>query len=423
VREGDPPDPVPLSAVYRATFFVRFGFGLIVAVFAAYIAGRSVGLGAGDVGTVGLVSAAAPIGEFSTVLFSGVASDRYGRFPVLLSGMAAAAALLVLVSLVRLPLPLAAFNLLFGVSSGAILASSLAVVADRVEREHRGLAMGRFDAVNLLGWILGFAVGFGLLGVLPNAELPWIFRGGAALLAVGLLYTRRLLRDRPEGRRPGTFDWGRIRDAIARREVLLVTLPWLVIYMLIGTGFVFLGSASTGAGVPATYLALLIGGGGLVLLLTQPYFGRLADRHGRMRLMGVGTGGFVALLASVGLLASFGPRPALLGVAGVSVLFALAYGPAALASLGDLSKAISRGTTMAVYTLVISLGMLLGLLVSTSLFSRFGTVGIDVFLAGVAIGLVALTTLRWHDLRTGRGVEYVEEGAGTVAASPKAGGS
>ena len=90
-----------------------------------------------------------------------------------------------------------------------------------------------------------------------------------------------------------------IRTAF-RREILLVTLPWLVIYLLLGTLFVFLGGASTAVGLPTWELGALIGGGGLILLATQPYFGQLADRFGRMRLMGIGTLGFIGVLTGAG---------------------------------------------------------------------------------------------------------------------------
>ncbi|MCI4350469.1 MAG: MFS transporter [Thermoplasmata archaeon] len=388
-----------LRAVLGATFFVRFGFGLTVSVFAAYILGRSSGLDADTVGLVGVIAALSPIGEFSTVVLSGLAADRYGRFPVLFGGMAVAAAVLAVVSFTRAAWALAPLNLVFGVASGAILAPSLAVVADRAKATERGREMGRFDAVNLLGWILGFAIGFGLLGLVPNHVLPWVFRLGAALLFAGLVVARYSVGGQGARGRPTTFDLARVRAAILRRDVLLVVLPWLVIYMLIGTAFVFLGTASTGAGIPATYLAAVIGGGGLVLLATQPYLGHLADRYGRFRLMTVGTVGFVLLMAIAALLSTYGPLPVLLGAAGVSILLALAYGPAALAALTDLSEQLTRATTMAVYTLMISLGMITGLAASTGLFAALGAVGLDLFFGSIAAALVVLTGLRYVDLR------------------------
>ncbi|MCI4317380.1 MAG: MFS transporter [Thermoplasmata archaeon] len=389
-----------LRAVFGATFFVRFSFGITLAVFASYVASRSIGLDTAAVGTIGIVSALSPVGEFSTVLLSGAAADRYGRFPVLLAGTLTAAAVMGLVSTSRSPYFLGAANLAFGVASGAILASSLAVVADRAEVDQRGLAMGRFDAVNLLGWILGFAVGFAALGTLSNSQLPLVFLGASALLALGFLLAWRMTRGDPESTtgRPAIDVAFLIRTAV-RRDVLVVTLPWLVIYLLLGTLFVFLGTAATGAGIPATELAVVIGVGGSLLLITQPIFGRMADRFGRFRLMAVGTVGFVGVLIGAGWLATDGVSIPALALLGASALPALAYGPAALAALADLSRALSRATTMAIYTLTISLGMLIGLLVSTTLYSHYGPEGLDVFFGAIALGLVALTMVRYYDVR------------------------
>jgi MFS family permease len=393
----------PLVAVFSATFFVRFAFGITVAVFASYILGRSTGLGQGNVGTVGLVSALAPIGEFSTVLLSGVAADRYGRFPVLFSGMGGAAALFAGVATTRSPLLLGGLNLLFGVASGAILAASLAIVADRSGADERGLEMGRFDAMNLFGWVAGFAFGFGILGVVANSWLSYAFVAGAALLVAGLALAALLVRGLPIRQSRKGLALREVFEQAFRRGVLLVTLPWLVIYMLIGTALVFLGTAAKGAGVAPVDLALVIGGGGAILVVTQPYFGRLADRRGRMRMMTIGVIGFVALMALASLLVAYGPKPELLGGLGVSVLVALAYGPAALAALADLTVEMSRATTMAIYSLTISLGMVTGLLVSTQLYAYLGNVGLYLFFGGVAVTLVALTAVRYRVLTTGPG--------------------
>jgi MFS family permease len=389
-----------LRAVFGATFFVRFAFGITLAVFASYIASRSIGIDSSAVGTIGLVSALAPVGEFSTVLLSGVAADRYGRFRVLFAGTVTAAVLMAVVSSTRNPVLLGAANLVFGVASGAILAASLAVVADRAETDHRGLAMGQFDAVNLLGWILGFAAGFAALGTLPNGKLGYVFLGAAALLAVGFLFAWRTTRYDPEGAlAPTTIDVRFLLRTALRRDVLVVTLPWLVIYLLLGTLFVFLGTAATGAGISPLLLGAVIGFGGSLLLVTQPLFGRMADRYGRFRLMGIGTVGFVGVLAGAGWLATSGFNYPAIAVLAVSVLPALAYGPAALAALADLSRALSRATTMAIYTLTIALGMLIGLLVSTTLYSRFGAPGLDAYFGGIAAALVGLTLVRYHDLK------------------------
>ena len=391
-----------LAAVFTATFFVRFAFGITVAVFASYLAGRSSGLSGGEVGTAGFVSALAPIGEFSTVLFAGAAADRWGRFPVLFAGMAAAALLFLGISTTRAVLPLSAANLAFGVASGAILAASLAVIADRAAVDARGYEMGRFDAMNLFGWIAGFAFGLGLEEALPNSELGVVFLAGAAAILLGLLAGGALVRREAPTPRPPAFDLRRVLRSAFRSTVLVVTLPWLAIYSLIGTALVFLGPAAEGIGIRPGYLAVAIAAGGAVLVVSQPYFGRLADRAGRTTMMTVGAAGFVLVLLCASLLARYGVSlPLLVGV-GLGVALALAYGPAALAALADLAIAQGRATTMAIYSLTISLGMFVGLLASTTLYRDYGTSGLYPYFGAIGAVLVGLTVVRWLEAARAR---------------------
>ena len=395
-----------LLAVFGATFFVRFAFGITLAVFASYILGRLSNLSGDDQGTVGLIAAMAPIGEFSTVLLSGIATDRIGRFPVLFGGMATAAVLFGLVASTRSVVALGALNFVFGIASGAILASSLAVIADRSSANERGLEMGRFDAMNLAGWLGGFAFGIAILGLIQGQHLtvgflPVVFVLGSATLAVGLIFAWSLLRRVPPAVPGQGFPVSDVLRAAFRRSVLLVTLPWLVVYMLIGYVLVFVGSASAGVGFSDLYLAAGIGGGGVLLVVSQPRFGRLADRYGRSRMMNIGVAGFVGVMLFASLLIAFGPLPELLAGLAVTALAALAYGPAALAALADLALALSRGTTMAIYSLTISLGMILGLVVGTQLVERLGSTGYYAFFGGIAVALVVLSGFRQSEVRIG----------------------
>ncbi len=393
-----------LVAVFGATFFVRFAFGITLAVFATYIAGRSTGLSGAETALVGLVSAMASVGEFSTVLVSGIVADRVGRLPVLFGGMAAAAGLFALVALTRSPWALGGIDFFFGISSGAILAASLAVIADRSGSGERGLEMGRFDAMNLAGWLGGYALGIGILGALPIASLRYVFVLGAAVLLGGILLAGVLVHRLPRGPSAPGMPIGDIIRTAFRRGVLLVTLPWLVIYMLLGYVLVFFGSGassiSSSTGLPLTYIALAIAGGGALLVISQPRFGSLADRFGRLRLMTVGVIGFVGAMGFASALLAYGVQIPLLVGLGISAVAALAYGPAALASLADLSISLSRATTMAIYSLTISLGMILGLVGATQLSGRFGNGGLYLFFGTIAAALVILTMARYVDARS-----------------------
>ena len=405
VAEAARPEPPEVSAVLGATFFVRFAFGITTAVFASYLAGYDTGLQPTEIGVIGLVTAMASVAEFSTVVFSGLAADHWGRWPVLGIGMVLAAATTLGFTVTRSPIALGALNFGFGVASGAILAASLAVVADDAPRHRRGHEMGRFDAVNLAGWIVGFAVGFAALGLLPNPQLLWVFPVGTGLLAVAIVFAALRLHTAPWRARSGTSPgpWKDVEVFLAssgvsaariRRQIAVVIAPWLVIYMLIGTVLVFLASSAGSVGISPLYLAGGIAAGGLALTVTQPAFGTLADRFGTTRLMVVGTAGFVAVLAGAGWITTYGLSVLGIAVTAVGAILALGYGPAALAALAELTRATSRATTMAVYSLSISLGMTIGLFASTQLYSALGVHGLDAFFALLAAALIALVVVR-----------------------------
>lgn len=395
-------EPKDLSAVLGATFIVRFAFGITTAVFASYIAGYSTGFAPSEVGTVGLVVALASIAEFLTVVFSGMAADRFGRWRVLFAGMATATVVTALFTVTRNPVALGGFNFAFGVASGAILAASLAIVADEAPKDVRGHAMGRFDAVNLAGWIIGFAVGLAAWGSIANAQLGWVFVVGTVALAGGLVFVPLVLRRYPPSPRSGAHRTPVDLSRVFRRDVLIVTLPWLVIYMLIGTALVFLGVSADSVGISPLYLAAIIALGGGLLTLTQPGFGRLADRFGATTLMMVGTAGFVLVLAGGAWLAYVGGvQPGPIVLIGLGAVGALAYGPAALSALAQLSSSLSRATTMAVYTLCISLGMTLGLLLATQLYSEWGGDGLVVYFVIIAVALGILAVIRYRDAAGG----------------------
>jgi MFS family permease len=116
-------------------------------------------------------------------------------------------------------------------------------------------------------------------------------------------------------------------------------------------------------------------------------------------MMTVGAAGFVLLMLFASLIVAYGPAVPLLVGIGVSVLVALVYGPAALAALTDLSQEMSRATTMAIYSLTISVGMLVGLLASSQLYSHLGNLGLYLFFGSVGAALVGLTVARLAELR------------------------
>jgi len=135
--------------------------------------------------------------------------------------------------------------------------------------------------------------------------------------------------------------------------------------------------------------SFLLAGSVLLLAFTQPLFGRLSDKYGRNRLM---TLGMVSLLGFIVSAITVIREPArFLFVVPFLAVFGLgsfAFAPAALAWLGDLAPSEGRGTTMGVYSFVISLGTIIGPLLGGYLLDRFGFSSL--FYAALVILLAAL---------------------------------
>jgi MFS family permease len=394
-----------LSSLYISTFFIRASFGIMLATLPIYL-----NITTGFIG-YGVVAAASPLFEMGTVLFIGAVVDRFGRKIVLLSGLLTAALFLFLLSLTKNLYLIFCINAAHGMAAGAILVSSLALLTDYAPENRRGREMGAFDAFNMLGWVVGYAVGALFLEFLKGSLWQTFVIAGAMAL-FGCVYCLLNITEPKKDdvlRKKIRFDT--ILGVLKQRSILLLTIPWFIVFMLIGAVMTFL-TVSTSQGVltiSPLVLSAIIGGAGVVLILTQVFYGRLSDKYGRLPIMIVGTIGFVGLMTVIGIgygLASttngedvinsiirFWP---LLGVFG---LMALAFGPSALSSLADEAQEKTRGVTMAVYSIVISAGMFVGVPAVAAIFDRYGGPGVLFFMIACAIAMLCLMIARYIELK------------------------
>jgi len=393
------------TSLYISTFFIRASFGIMLATLPIYLNITTEFIG------YGVVVAASPLFEIGTVLFIGAVVDRYRRKIVLLSGLLTAALFLFLLSLTKNLYVIFCINAAHGMAAGAILVSSLALLTDYAPENRRGREMGAFDAFNMLGWVVGYAVGALFLEFLKGSLWQTFVIAGAMAL-FGCVYCLLNITE------PKKYDvlckkirFDTIIGVLKQRSILLLTLPWFIVFMIIGAVMTFL-TVSTSQGVltiSPLLLSGIIGGAGVVLISTQVFYGRLSDKYGRLPIMVVGTIGFVGLMTVIGIgygLASttngedvknsiirFWP---LLGVFG---LMALAFGPSALSSLADEAQETTRGVTMAVYSIVISAGMFVGVPTVAAIFDRYGGPGVLFFMIVCAIAMLCLMIARYVELK------------------------
>lgn len=160
-----------------AIFLEWAGAGAILPVLPLWV--RSQG---GSDTVVGAVMAAYFAAAFVFQYGSGRLSDRLGRLPVLVAGLAVCALASLLFLLPVPPSVDTVFRALQGAGAGASMVASLAMIAHAVPLSHRGRAAGRVYGAELGGLAVGPVLG-SLVGV---AQMHWLFAAGAITSAVAL---------------------------------------------------------------------------------------------------------------------------------------------------------------------------------------------------------------------------------------------
>lgn len=282
-----------LSAVYASMFLIRLAFGVVIVTFAEYVDANDF--------AYSLVVTASPLAELITVVFAGVLIDKYGRKGVLLTGLGLGAfSLYGLALTTNLPL-LTLLQGIHGVAAALILVTTLAVIATYAPHDQRGRAMGIFNLVNIVGWVGGFVLG-SLLTDWFAGRLEYTFVIAGALATLGLLYANRAISlpveersNRPEDR----ASVGKLARAVVNPRVLVLTAPWLIVFILVGSFITFFPRVADRLDLAGGSVALATLGVGVLMLASQYFWGRLADRHGRESIMLVGALGFAALMALI----------------------------------------------------------------------------------------------------------------------------
>lgn len=284
-----------LSSLYLATFLIRLSYGIITITFPDYT-------GVEENISFGFLWAAGPLAELFTVLFVGNLIDKYGRRWALLIGLIAGALSNYLIATSTNFTVLYAVTALHGAASGTILVTSLALLADYVPIKRRGREIGMFDGINLAGWGAGFFVGGVLKDFLGHENLIWAFVISGFLALIGCIYAYYNLKEpKKQDHTVKVLRAGHIIKVLKQRSILLLVLPWFVIYMLIADVFVFFPKASGQEfGVEGWVIGAVLAGACIAIVLFQRGYGALSDKIGRIKVMAIGIVGILVLMMMVG---------------------------------------------------------------------------------------------------------------------------
>ena len=159
---------------------VMLGFGIVIPFFPFYI--EKLGASGSE---LGLLVATSALLEFLFAPLWGSVSDRIGRKPVLMLGMAGYGISALLLGLATELWMLFASRALSGILSSATLTTALAYVGDSTPEEERGGGMGTLGAAMALGVILGPGLGGWLAG--DSLSTPFFIAAGMSLVSLLLI--------------------------------------------------------------------------------------------------------------------------------------------------------------------------------------------------------------------------------------------
>jgi MFS family permease len=358
-----------LAALILVVLTNMIGFGIFIPIF-PFLA---LHLGATATETT-IAMGAYSFGQLIASPFWGRLSDRVGRKPILIIGLAGSSACYFLLAHARSVEELGLIRLASGLMAGNI-GAAFAAAADLADNRTRARNMGFLGAAFALGFIIGPAIGAALVGAEGSAEgyarvcyASSLFAGLAALgAALGFRETLPL-----HARRPKAHPRIRRTELLVQRPVLarlvLVTLLMISAQALMESTFALwadrelrwgpreVGYAFAGLGVMT---AALQGGGA----------GPLAGRFGERRVL---ISGLFCFTIGFAWMALARDEPA--AIAGLTAL-AIGAGmatPSLNSLVGAQSSDDDRGVVMGVNQSASALGRVLGPAVSGMIFDRLG---------------------------------------------------
>lgn len=151
-----------IAVLLVGLFLVMVGFGITLPVLPFYIQKLSLAKGISPVKIwlhVGLITGSYPLMQFLFSPILGSLSDKIGRRPLILCGLAGYSLTMFLFSISGSLLFLYIFRLLAGLFSAAFLTASSAYIADNTTDDNRGSGMALLVSVAGLGTVAGPLVG------------------------------------------------------------------------------------------------------------------------------------------------------------------------------------------------------------------------------------------------------------------------
>jgi DHA1 family multidrug resistance protein-like MFS transporter len=292
--------------LFASLVIVMLGFGLVVPILPFY----TTHFGA-DGKALGFLMAIYSIMQFIFAPVWGRLSDRVGRKPVLLIGLAGYALSFALMGISQSFIQLLIFRALAGILSSATLPTALAFIADTTSADNRSSGMGLMGAAMGLGMIFGPMIGGVLTGItlpagtaqfmqyevdpetgaLLNLSLPFFVAALLALVTIPFVIWK-LPESLPKDRRidhriaGGPSRVKLLKDALTGSMGFLFIMAFLLAFALANFESVLGLYAKDEFGLGPSQVGILLGMIGLLSVIQQGVMiGPLTRRFGEERIL------------------------------------------------------------------------------------------------------------------------------------------
>ena len=375
------------ASLWLASIFAlrMLGLFLILPVFAVHAAGLP---GGGDPAMVGLAMGIYGLTQAVLQLPMGMASDRFGRKPVIAAGLVVFAAGSFVAALADTVAGITLGRALQG--AGAISAAVTAFIADSTRDSQRTTAMA------MVGGSIGLTFALSLVAapaLYAGVGMPGIFTltGVLALLAipVAVFVVPTAARAAPEGAGKPCPEPTSLRSVAFEPDLLRLNLGIFVLHCVQMAMFVVVpGWLVERAGLPLAlhwqlYLAVVLLS---FVLMVPPLFA--SERRGRLREVFLGAVILLLLVAAL-----FAAQPVgLWPMAGLLLLFFAGFNilEASLPSLiSRLAPPDAKGAALGIYNTTQSLGLFAGGALAGWVQSRWGGGAVFAACAGLLLLWIA----------------------------------
>jgi MFS family permease len=321
-------------------------------------------------------------------LIFGPLSDRYGRKPILVPGMAVLGVVTACLAAAPSLPTLALLRTVQGLVAASFSAAALAYIGEALPPRWRSTGIGAMSTAFLSAGILGQVYAQAVAEALSHR---WVFGLAApAFLIAALAIAMILIEPARGGRRPSLGQTYRaLRKLVFRRELALVNAGSFSVLLS------FVGMYAALGPLLQTHFrlghegVLLVRLAGLPAMLLAPVAGWLVGRYGPIRVAVVGF-----LLAAAGLIAEALLADVLWGLVIASMIFVLGIAtiiPSTIALVGTRGGS-SRAGALAINGLVVFAGASCGPLIAQLPISFAGLMFLLAVLLLIGSGLVAMSS-------------------------------